>query len=152
MIDFFKKIFDYHHHHNQLFGQTLKDNIDQISERSIPLFSHNINAHIVWNRRVVGNADFSDLKQEYTIDECLELDKQNYEATLDILAHYSIDDIIEYQNNKGELFEQSLRDILFHIGNHTMHHRGQIISDLRKVGIPPHRSDFIFFDADKPKT
>lgn len=40
-----------------------------------------------------------------------------------------------YKNMKGEPFESTYDDTLFHIVNHSTYHRGQIITMLREAGI-----------------
>ncbi|MBL7865765.1 MAG: damage-inducible protein DinB, partial [Cyclobacteriaceae bacterium] len=57
--------------------------------------------------------------------------------------------VVQYTNTKGQSFSNTVRDILFHVANHTTHHRGQIISDFRQSGIQPLVTDFIFYIRDK---
>jgi uncharacterized damage-inducible protein DinB len=52
---------------------------------------------------------------------------------------------IAYKNTRGESFENSVRDILFHINNHSTHHRAQIAARIREAGITPPTSDYIFY-------
>lgn len=40
-----------------------------------------------------------------------------------------------YNNLKGEPFEDSYEDTLFHVVNHSTYHRGQLISMLRESGV-----------------
>jgi uncharacterized damage-inducible protein DinB len=40
-----------------------------------------------------------------------------------------------YKNLKGDLFEDSYEETLFHVVNHSTYHRGQIITMLRQAGI-----------------
>ncbi len=145
MKAFFKEIFEYHHNYNLKFIDQLAAHAESITERSIPLMSHNLNAHLIWNRRILENPDFSDLKEVYTLEECLEIQNVNHEKTLTILDSKDLNVMINYSNSKGQHFEHSIRDILFHVANHTTHHRGQIISDLRSKDIAPHVSDYIYF-------
>ena len=45
---------------------------------------------------------------------------------------------------KGNLFENKIDDILFHIINHSTYHRGQIMMLFRESGLEPIFSDYIF--------
>ncbi|MEX0845990.1 MAG: DinB family protein, partial [Balneolaceae bacterium] len=54
-------------------------------------------------------------------------------------------EIIEYSNSKGVTFRNSVEEILMHIVIHGQHHRAQIAKLLRKTGITPPVTDFIFF-------
>jgi uncharacterized damage-inducible protein DinB len=40
-----------------------------------------------------------------------------------------------YKNMKGEPFENTYEDTLFHVVNHSTYHRGQIITMLREAGL-----------------
>ncbi len=144
MKDFFKGIFDYHHHFNQKILQQLQSHSSNLSERTQPLFSHIINAHQIWNARVA-NIKELEVHQKHSFSECKNLDLLNYQKTLTIIEGHDLDNTVSYHNSKGLPFTNSLQEILFHIANHTTHHRGQIISDLRASGITPIATDYIFF-------
>ena len=145
MMDaFFKDIFAYHTHYNQLLADVLLSHKGSISSRSIPLFSHCINAHQIWNSRILGTEPLA-VFEEHTLEHCKELDHTNYADTLRILSDKELQTIIHYTNSKGEVFSNSVQDILFHIANHFTHHRGQLVSDLRQQGIAPPVTDYIFY-------
>ncbi|MAT90594.1 MAG: damage-inducible protein DinB [Flavobacteriaceae bacterium] len=144
MKEFFKDIFDYHHHFNQKILQQLQSYSSNLSERTQPLFSHIINAHQIWNARVANTKELG-VHQLHSFSECKNLDLLNYQKTLTIINERDLDETVSYQNSKGMSFTNTLQDILFHIANHTTHHRGQIISDLRASGVAPIATDYIFF-------
>ncbi|MBK6266074.1 damage-inducible protein DinB [Marivirga sp. S37H4] len=144
MKEFFVDIFEYHHHFNQKLADLLIENVSQLSDRTIPLFSHSINAHQIWNSRIINSKPLG-VHQVHTLEKCKILDKANFEETLKILSEQDLQKNINYQNSKGEKFEKSMQHILFHIANHFSHHRGQIISDLRQNGIEPIVTDYIFY-------
>ena len=48
-------------------------------------------------------------------------------------------------NSKGETFSNKIKDILFHIINHSTYHRAQIATDLKQNGIEPINTDYIFY-------
>jgi uncharacterized damage-inducible protein DinB len=52
---------------------------------------------------------------------------------------------IKYEDSEGKHFTRSLQDILFHIINHSTHHRGQILMDFRANGIEPPKQDYIYY-------
>jgi uncharacterized damage-inducible protein DinB len=43
--------------------------------------------------------------------------------------------VYPYKNMKGEPFENTYEDTLFHVVNHSTYHRGQIITMLREAGV-----------------
>ena len=110
----------------------------------IPLFSHSINAHQIWNARITGKEELG-VHQVHSLHKCARLDNENYLDTLKILEERELEDHIAYSNSKGVKFNNSIRDVLFHIANHFSHHKGQIISDLRQSGIEPIVTDYIFY-------
>ncbi|MCB0374538.1 MAG: damage-inducible protein DinB [Sinomicrobium sp.] len=144
MKAFFNDIFEYHHLINQKLADELSKNSGRIPERTIPLFSHTVNAHQIWNSRILQTAPVAP-NQVYTLEACKQIDNSNYRNTLKILRSFVLESEIAYQNSKGESFKNSIREILFHVANHTSHHRGQIVSDMRQSGIVPIITDYIFY-------
>ena len=82
MKEFFVDIFKYHHHYNQELADLLIENKDKISERTVPLFSHCMNAHQIWNSRITG-ADPYTVHQLHTLTKCKEIDSDNYMRMID---------------------------------------------------------------------
>lgn len=81
----------------------------------------------------------------HSLIECKKIDNDNYTNVLKIVNECKMDDLIFYKNSKGNQFNNSIQQILFHVVNHFTHHRGQIISDLRQNGIDPIITDYIFY-------
>lgn len=147
MKAFFKDIFEYHHHFNQKLAGILNIHT-QINEKTLRLFSHTINAHQIWNARITGAQPLG-VHEQHSMEVCCQLDIQNLKDTLMILSEYDLSINIKYQNSSGKEFQNSIRDILFHIANHTTHHKGQIIASLRQSGIEPPITDYIFYKRKK---
>lgn len=144
MKNFFKEIFEYQHYYNQQLLKIFLGNKERISSRTPELFSHLVNAHQIWNARIIGGEAVG-VHAIHSFEECEKMDRENYLNTLQILEYLDLDQEISYKNSKGDDFENKVRDILFHISNHTTHHRGQLISDLRQQGIEPPVTDYIFY-------
>lgn len=144
MKTFFKDIFEYHHYFNQLLADVFLENKDRISARSIPLFSHVINAQQIWNARIRGSEE-QGVHDVHSLKECREVDAANFKNSLEILEGFDMEKMIRYSNSKGVEYENSVREILFHVSNHSTHHKGQLISDLRSCGIEPPVTDYIFY-------
>ncbi len=148
MKTFFKDIFEYHNYMNQKLLELFLQNSDKVSERSVFLFSHSINAHQIWNSRILKTKPV-ELNNVHSIEICQSMDNQNYQNTLIILEEFDFNTKIIYQNSKGKKIVNSVHEILFHIANHLTHHKGQIIADLRKNGIEPIITDYIYFKREK---
>jgi uncharacterized damage-inducible protein DinB len=144
MITLFKDIFTYHHHFNQKLVEEFKMHLANLPGRSFPLFCHMLNAHQIWNARILKEQEFG-VQQQHTLEQCALIDETNFTTTLKVLETVDLESVITYKNSRGQSFSNSVRDILFHVANHTTHHRGQIISDFRQAGIPPMVTDYIFY-------
>lgn len=142
---FFKDIFEYNHHFNQKIANQLIENEPKVSARVISLFSHVINAQQIWNVRITENKNTLAVNQIHSFEDCKKIDIENYQQTIQILETYELDKTIQYANSKGDKFENTVRQILFHVSNHSSHHRGQIIADLKQNGIEPMITDYIFY-------
>lgn len=144
MIALFQELFEYHHHFNQAFVDEFEKHMDRLPERTYPLFCHVINAHQVWNARITGSQPVG-VHDVHTLEKCREMDRENYRQTTLILSKEDMGGEIFYKNSKGEEYSNSVRDILFHVVNHSTHHKGQIVSDFRQQGIPPLVTDYISY-------
>lgn len=144
MKAFFKDIFEYHHHFNQKLAGILETNAAQLNENTLRLFSHTINAHQIWNARISRGKPLG-VHDHHSMEMCRKLDCQNLKDTQIILDEYDFSQNITYQNSSGKEFENSIRDVLFHIANHATHHKGQIIAALRQRGVEPPVTDYIFY-------
>lgn len=144
MKEFFKDIFEYHNHFNQKLAEQLTENENEITSRTIPLFSHSINAQQIWNARILNKSQFR-VHELHSLEECKGIDNDNFKNAIKILNERELDELISYCNSKGEEFKNSIQQILFHVANHFTHHKGQIISDLRQNGISPIVTDYIFY-------
>jgi uncharacterized damage-inducible protein DinB len=51
--------------------------------------------------------------------------------------------MISYQNTKGEAYQNTIKDIMFHIINHSSYHRGQVMMLVRNAGLEPIPTDYI---------
>ena len=147
MKEWYLDIFAYHHHFNQKLGEQINANVLQVSERTIFLFSHIILAHQIWNARVLGQEPL-DLHQNLSMDQCLTLDRSNFETTNGVIRDLDLDRSIIYRNTIGQAFKNTVKEILFHIANHSAHHKGQIVAALRQSGISPVVTDYIFYKRE----
>ncbi|HMD31017.1 MAG TPA: DinB family protein [Candidatus Acidoferrales bacterium] len=56
--------------------------------------------------------------------------------------------IVEYHNMKGKPFRYPLRVLLQHLVNHSTYHRGQVVTQLRELGVKPLSTDLLrYYDA-----
>ena len=145
MKRFFKELFEYNHHFNQQLAVVFTTQQDKTPDKALKLFNHILNAHQIWNNRIdhkqttFGVWEIHDTKDLYNID------KVNYEQTLQVIDKFDLYEIFDYKNTKGQAFKNNIRDIYFHVINHSTYHRGQIAMEFRQHGIEPLVTDYIFY-------
>lgn len=145
MKEFFKELFEYNHHTNQKLWTIFNENPNKTSEKTIKLYSHILNAHHIWNSRINTIQATYKVWDVHPISNCIDIDKTNYENSLHILDKFDLNEIMNYKTTNGLAFNNSIRDTLFHVINHSTYHRGQIASDFRQNKLEPLVSDYIFY-------
>lgn len=144
MKEFFIDIFEYHHHFNQQLVDVLIKHEQILGQRTIQTFFHTLNAHNIWNSRILGKPEFG-VQQSHLLENCKGIDLDNFRETFEIINTIDFDKRLIHTNAKGYHYNNSIREVLFHINNHSTHHKGQIIADLRNAGIEPLITDYIFY-------
>lgn len=145
MKSFFQDLFDYNHHMNMKILAFISDAFDIIPEKSIQLFSHILNAHHIWNCRIHSETPQFGVWDPQTLITMSTTNMHNYEISLKIIQEMDINQTVVYKNTQGQEYENTIRDILFHVINHGTYHRGQIATDFRKNGLEPLATDYIFW-------
>ena len=62
----------------------------------------------------------------------------NQEHSLLILDKFDINETINYSNSNGKTFSKVIRDLLFHVINHSTYHKAQIATEFRQNGLDPY--------------
>ena len=145
MKQFFKELFEYSNHCNQKLGDAFDDNPEKTSEKALKLFSHILNAHQIWNNRINPVQTTFKVWELQQVKDFKSIDKTNYEQTLEILDKFPLGEIINYSTSNGQAFSNSVRDILFHVINHSTYHRGQIATEFKLHGLDPLWTDYILY-------
>jgi uncharacterized damage-inducible protein DinB len=146
---FLQELLDYNLNVNDNVISILVDNEKKLNERSVKLINHIINAHHIWNNRIEQTELPYQVWEIHKFTDLSRLNKSNHEKSAELMKDYLLDNLIAYQNTKGELFNSSVRDIIFHVIHHSNYHRAQIASDLKINGIQPPVSDYIFYKRSK---
>lgn len=145
MKDFFKQLFAYNHHVNQKLADVFNAYPHKTSERAIKLFSHIINAHHIWNHRIVSRQATVGVWEMQAVSALEGIDSINYNESLQILEGYDLSLSINYTNTSGLTFNNSIGDTLFHVINHSTYHRAQIATEFKLNGIDPLLTDYILY-------
>lgn len=145
MKSFFKELFEYNNTINQKVIAAIVDHPGKVSEKCLNLQSHIINAHKIWNAKIVPVENIYERWQLHPSNNLAELDNENFHTSMRILERFDINALIKYSNSKGQVFDNSVRDILFQIINHSTYHRAQVASEFRQSGVEPLITDYIFY-------
>lgn len=145
MKEVLTELFDYNHSMNQKLIAAFSEHSAQIPEKSVKWFSHILNAHQLWNNRVDKQEESYGVWQVHALGSLKDIDAKNHYRTLDILDNFDPAHSVSYVNTLGKPFANSVKDILFHVVNHSTYHRGQIASDFKENGITPLVTDFIAY-------
>ena len=144
MKEEFENLFEYNNHFNQILISLISENRQNVSEKIVKLINHLINAQQIWNARITNEKEF-EVWQINNWDENSIIDNHNYKRTLKIISEYNLNSTIEYKNSKGTTFTNKIKDVLFHVINHSTYHRAQIATELKNCGIEPINTAYIFY-------
>ncbi|WP_350284284.1 DinB family protein [uncultured Croceitalea sp.] len=145
MKNFLNQLFDYNFYCNKkLIAQA--EGLAKYPEHSAKLFSHILNAHHIWNKRIMGLDREFDVWQLHDKDTWADIHYENQRSTFEVIRNTEdFNKRIDYETTEGRLFASDLKDILFHIINHSTHHRGQLLADLRANDLDIEELDFILY-------
>lgn len=144
MKAFFKDIYQYHQDYNNRLIQQLLANKQQLPKKAISLFNHTMNAQQIWNARIL-NLPTEGVFVEHDTIKWQMINDANFENSFKIIEEKELNEIVVYKNTKGLEYKSSVKEILFHVANHSTHHKGQIVALLRQNEIEPIITDYIFY-------
>jgi uncharacterized damage-inducible protein DinB len=112
--------------------------------------THIVSAEEVWLMRWKGISPISMLDPAYFPDVRsikarwgeIELDMWNFVSKI---SDESLQELVEYQNFQGEVWEYTLWQMMQHMVNHSTYHRGQIAAMMRQLGAVPPSLDFLVY-------
>src|SRR6201996_9766198 len=150
MNKYFIRLFNYDCYANhQIFDAVKRANLP---EKPVQLMAHTLAAQQVWLNRCL-------LLPPAQVELWPALDAEHGDLTVLIDSNHSgwvkflegctdsdFENIISYQNTRGDSWENRLSDIITQVTNHGTHHRAQIGKLLQFAGVenlPP--TDYIFY-------
>lgn len=139
----FQPLFEYNFQINQETILLFEKKGQEIPDKAFNLFNHLLNAHQIWNSRILNEVPFG-VWEIHPFENLEKINESNFLNSLKILENSDLSQIISYRNSKGDLYQNKAEDILFHIINHSTYHRGQIALLFRESGVEPLISDYIF--------
>lgn len=122
---------------------------ENIPVRAVAIFSHVLNAQHIWACRILQRKSVLSVSELHSTSDFDEILTQNYILFREILAKTDLKEEISYTNSSGRSYVSCVKDILFHVLNHSTYHRGQISMLFRDSGIEPPVTDYIFLKRDQ---
>jgi uncharacterized damage-inducible protein DinB len=145
MKDFLLDKFEYEFHAVKLWIECIEEQEDQVSDFVKRSISHIIDAHHIWNSRLLGRRAESELWDTLPIRFLQKLNQQNYREVLDYMENFELGEKVNYHSSEGIRFDRTDLDILFHVLNHSVYHRAQIVLDLKQQNLKYPSFQFITF-------
>ena len=143
----FEQLWQYNNWANEVLFKAFEAYGDRMPVPCLRLLSHIFNAQSTWLSRVNGEKPMVGLWDMHDLEACKKLHAETSEGIRTAIERHADDlDIkIEYANSRGQVFQNTLLDILFQVFNHATYHRGQIAMDMRINGLEPVNTDYINF-------
>ena len=131
-----------------------KQSLKQIKEltdppESVRLFSHLINCQFKWMARVKGDPAASEMSWWDPLYALEELERKWEESVklwmdyLGIVTEEQLNTEVTFIGFDGGIFAATPKDIALQLNYHSIHHRAQIQTLIRKQGIEPFFTDYI---------
>jgi uncharacterized damage-inducible protein DinB len=119
--------------------------------QAVDLFAHVLGAEHEWLCRIQGVSATHSIWPKLSLDRCAELAESNQRGfdPLVVDAAGSVGpQAIAYRNSRGVEHTNTLEDILLHVAQHGVYHRGQVALLVRASGGTPLATDYIVFTRD----
>jgi uncharacterized damage-inducible protein DinB len=96
-------------------------------------------AQHVWFKRMEGISltafPHTEVRDKLLILEGLVKSSVDFQTLIESKGEEFLTSVYAYNNLKGDPFQDTIEDTLFHVVNHSSYHRGQIITMLREAGV-----------------
>lgn len=148
LLKFYTELFDYNMACNDTIFLLLIEHEDKFSERVVPLVNHIVNLHHLWNNRIESLEVPNGVWEIHKFKELLRINHNNHERSRNLMINYSPEQEVFYVSHQGIKYKNTVQDILFHIINHSTHHRAQLVVEMKKSGIDPPTLDYIFYKRE----
>ena len=110
---FFNQLFDYNFYCNKKLIEECNA-ANTVPEKSKELFSHILNAHHIWNSRIIGKPSQNKVWQLHEVKDWGDIHYENQRSSFEIITNADDFDVrIDYENSEGRLFTNTLQDILY---------------------------------------
>jgi uncharacterized damage-inducible protein DinB len=135
--------------YNHISNEKWIKHIHEVDDKAISLcqktFCHILNAHHIWNSRLMNQPLKYGVWDIHPVDQWTFLNDQLTQQSIEIVHDKKPKDVVQYANSSGLKYENLLEEIVYHIVNHGTYHRGQLSLQLSLEGIESFSTDYIFY-------
>ncbi len=146
--DFFVKQLAYSDAMNITQLNKLKE-LEHPPHETVEQLSHLVKAQLLWLDRLYGKETLrKSFLETWPLSVIEEKIQESHNGWIALLNEYEEKDLnreIDYKSIKGETFCNTLYDIIFHVINHSTHHRAMISKLLRQHDVAPPVMDYIAY-------
>lgn len=145
--DYFIHQFKYNDWATYEAAKSLKG-LEKKDEKLEELLSHIISAQQIWLNRILERKINVDPWKKNSVRESISKSTTITAEWINLLESFGEKDFerrIDYVNTKGEKFNNSIKDIISHVINHSTYHRAQIAQKVKALGGKPAVTDYIFY-------
>lgn len=118
-------------------------------QRACHLFGHLLATELLWLGRVEESGDQTlpvwSKRSVSDLAALLDGSSAKWRAFLATLKPPDFGRVVSYRNTMGQRYENTLIQIIAHVLNHSTHHRAQILSVLRDLGLEPPGLDYVVY-------
>ena len=148
MRNYLLKLFAHEHWGNAQLIDKLKT-LPVVPPRTLQLLGHILTAHEFWTRRVTGQelTQF-DFWPERSLAECARLNDeyaQNWSEYIRSLPELLQEQIVSFKALDGTPRAFRAVDCLTQLHSHSVHHRAQIMLDMKTAGLEPVTTDYLVY-------
>ena len=130
--------------------QSLRDMANPPSQ-ALDLFAHTLGAEHEWMCRMLGHKSTHAIWPRINLERCETLARENHAAYLKLVdeaASGAGNRSVTYRNSSGVEYTNTLDDILLHVAEHGVYHRGQVALLVRASGGHAISTDYILFTRE----
>lgn len=147
------KLFDYHiwamnkllKHLKQLPIQIYSQSLESVFPSISTVINHIYQVDLLWYKRYNNSYSPSPVVSLNTIDEALiEFNQLHTNMKADLLTRDHLEEF-SYRNSKGEVYRNTIIEVIQHLVNHGTYHRGNISAMIRELGYTGISTDYIVY-------
>ncbi len=148
MKNHFRDLIKYNDWANQRMLITLEE-ANTEDEGLLTMFSHIISAQIIWLNRIkdLPTSPFP-IWEKYKLRGLRTMTMESSTNWFNYIEEHqfsTFEEMIFYKNSQGKRYENTIREIITQVVNHSTYHRGQLAQSMKASGIQPPRTDFMAY-------